>query len=82
MKPATHAYTTIQVRKEINLHIRNFCKKYNVNASAVTELMWVSYISSSQCIKEIMSMNSDAKNYLLSASYDAAMKSMSGSLTV
>ena len=80
MGKVNHGYTTIQIRKEINVHIREFCKKYNVNASAITELMWTSYISSSLYITEVMSINPDAKKYLLNASYDAVFNSMSGSI--
>jgi hypothetical protein len=75
VKKRTHAYTTIQVEKEINKHIREFCKKYNVNASTITEMMWQNYISSSQYIKQVMAMDPIAKEYLLLAS------NFNGSLT-
>jgi hypothetical protein len=68
-------YTTIQVRRDFNGHIKEFCKKYGVNASKITELMWVNYISSSIYLKEVMSMAEPARSLLLSAS-------MSGSITV
>ena len=40
-------YTTIQVSKEINKHIREFCDKHGFVASTLTEQHWVRYISSS-----------------------------------
>jgi hypothetical protein len=40
-------YTTIQIRKEINEHIREFCKKYGIVASTVTENYWINKISGS-----------------------------------
>jgi hypothetical protein len=40
-------YTTIQVRKEINEHIREFCKKHGIVASTVTENYWTKLISGS-----------------------------------
>jgi len=75
MKKKTHAYTTIQITKAVNVHIKEFCKKYNVSASTITELMWENYISSSNHIKQIMAMDGVAKQYLVSAS-------MSGSVPV
>lgn len=75
MKRTTHGYTTIQVKKDVNKLIREFCVKYNVNASTITEMMWENYISSSQHIKEIMVMADTAKLYLISAS-------MSGSIAL
>ena len=40
-------YTTIQVSKDINEHIRSLCEEYGLTASAVTERYWLSLISSS-----------------------------------
>ena len=40
-------YTTIQIRKEINEHIREFCKKHGIVASTVTENYWTKLISGS-----------------------------------
>ena len=40
-------YTTIQVSKEINRHIREFCKMHGLVASTLTEQHWVRYISAS-----------------------------------
>ena len=40
-------YTTILISKEINKHIRGFCTKHGMIASAVTELLWSKHISSS-----------------------------------
>jgi hypothetical protein len=68
MSKKNHGYTTIQVKKEVNEHIKTFCKKYNVSASAITELMWANYISSSIFIKKIMTMDDTAKHHLLEAS--------------
>ncbi len=68
MSKKNHGYTTIQIKKEVNEHIRSFCKHYNVNASAITEMMWANYISSSVFIKQIMTMDNTAKHYLLEAS--------------
>jgi hypothetical protein len=68
MSKKNHGYTTVQIKKEVNEHIRSFCRKYNVNASAITELMWVNYISSSTYIKQVMTMDDTAKRYLIEAS--------------
>ena len=68
MSKKNHGYTTIQIKKEVNEHIRIFCKKYGVNASTITELMWANYISSSMYIKQIMTMDDTAKKYLIEAS--------------
>ena len=40
-------YTTILISKEINKHIREFCKLNFVNAGPLTERLWANYISSS-----------------------------------
>lgn len=40
-------YTTILISKEINKHIREFCKMNFVNAGPLTEQLWSNYISSS-----------------------------------
>jgi len=47
MRKDKHKYTTIQVSKEINKHIREFCKKNFMNAGPLTERLWVNHISSS-----------------------------------
>lgn len=47
MRKDKHKYTTIQVSKEINKHIREFCDKHGLVASTLTEQHWVRYISSS-----------------------------------
>lgn len=75
MRKKEHAYTTIQVTKTVNKYIKEFCKKHKVSASAITEMMWENYISSSVYIKEVMVMSEPAKSYLLSAS-------MSGSISI
>lgn len=39
-------YTTIQVRRDFNGHIKEFCKKHGVNSSKITELSlfcWVEH---------------------------------------
>lgn len=68
MRKRQHTYTTIQVTKEVNKHIKEFCKKYNVNASTITEAMWENFISSSLYIKQIMIMDETARQYLINAS--------------
>lgn len=40
-------YTTIQIRKEIAQHIKNFCKEKGLVASTLTENYWIGVISSS-----------------------------------
>lgn len=40
-------YTTIQVKKEINDAIRQFCKENGLIASFITEKYWMGFISSS-----------------------------------
>jgi hypothetical protein len=40
-------YTTIQIRKEINEHIRKVCKENGWVASTMTENFWISHISAS-----------------------------------
>lgn len=47
MKKEKNKYTTIQVSSDINEHIRDFCTRFGLKASAVTENYWVSLISSS-----------------------------------
>ena len=47
MRKDKHKYTTIQVSKEINKHIREFCKTNFVNAGPLTERLWSNHISSS-----------------------------------
>lgn len=40
-------YTTIQIRKEINEHIRKFCKEHGIVAATITEKYWLGLISAS-----------------------------------
>lgn len=40
-------YTTIQITKEINNHIRQFCIDNGLIASTITERLWSHFISSS-----------------------------------
>jgi hypothetical protein len=47
MRKDKHNYTTIQVSKEINKSIREFCTKNGLVAGTLTERLWVQYISSS-----------------------------------
>jgi hypothetical protein len=47
MKKEKQQYTTIQVSKEINQHIRKFCTEKGYIASTLTERLWIDYISSS-----------------------------------
>lgn len=47
MRKNKHEYTTIQITKEINRHIREFCKKNFLVAGPLTEQLWVNHISSS-----------------------------------
>ena len=47
MKKEKQHYTTVQITKEINNHIRDFCKENGLVASSVTEMLWAKYISSS-----------------------------------
>jgi hypothetical protein len=47
MKHKKQQYTTIQVSKEINKHIREFCKVNGLIASTITEQYWIGKISAS-----------------------------------
>jgi hypothetical protein len=47
MKKNKSQYTTIQVSKEINKCIREFCIRNGHIASTLTERMWIHHISSS-----------------------------------
>ena len=40
-------YTTIQVRKEISQHIKDFCREKGLIAATITENYWLGLISSS-----------------------------------
>jgi hypothetical protein len=40
-------YTTIQIKKEINKHIKLFCEEHGLVASKITERYWTNLISSS-----------------------------------
>jgi len=46
-KKENKEYTTIQIRKDINQHIKELCKEYGLKASTLTENYWVGLISSS-----------------------------------
>ena len=47
MRRNKNQYTTIQVSKEINKHIREFCIQHGIVASTLTERLWANHISSS-----------------------------------
>jgi hypothetical protein len=47
MRKDKHKYTTIQISKEMNKHIRLFCEKHSVVAGPLTEKIWANYISAS-----------------------------------
>jgi len=47
MRKNKNNYTTIQVSKEINKYIREFCIQNGLVAGTLTERLWVRYISSS-----------------------------------
>lgn len=40
-------YTTLQIRKDINKHIKTLCKRHGLIASTVTEQLWTNFISAS-----------------------------------
>jgi hypothetical protein len=40
-------YTTIQIRKEISQHIKDFCREKGLIAATITENYWLGLISSS-----------------------------------
>jgi len=40
-------YTTIQIRKDINEHIRRICKDHGWIAATITEKYWLGIISAS-----------------------------------
>jgi hypothetical protein len=40
-------YTTIQIKKEINEHIKKFCREHGLVSSIVTENYWSRLISAS-----------------------------------
>lgn len=40
-------YTTIQIRKDINEHIRRICKDHGWIAATITERYWLGLISAS-----------------------------------
>jgi predicted transcriptional regulator len=46
-KKQNKEYTTLQIKKEINFHIKDFCNRNNVHASTITEMLWGNFISSS-----------------------------------
>lgn len=66
-------YTTIQITKEINKHIKHFCKVHGVHASYITEKLWLNYISSSLQLNKIIDLTDEAKLVIISSS-------MSGSI--
>jgi len=47
MRKKKNIYTTIQIRKEINEHIKNFCRRQGIVAATHTENFWIGLISSS-----------------------------------
>ena len=47
MRKKKNIYTTIQIRKEINEHIKKFCKDHGIIAATHTENFWIGLISSS-----------------------------------
>ena len=47
MKKEKNKYTTIQVSSDVNEHIREFCNRYGLKDSSITENYWVSLISAS-----------------------------------
>jgi hypothetical protein len=47
MKNKETKYTTIQIRKEINEHIKRFCKERGMIAAHYTEQYWIGLISAS-----------------------------------
>jgi hypothetical protein len=47
MRKNKEQYTTVQITKEINQHIREFCKLNGFVASTITEKLWSKHISSS-----------------------------------
>jgi hypothetical protein len=46
-KKKNKEYTTIQVRKELNQHIKDFCRRTGTSTAFVTETLWNHHISSS-----------------------------------
>lgn len=46
-KKSNLEYTTIQIRKDVNQHIRKLCKDYGWIAASVTENYWLGLISAS-----------------------------------
>jgi hypothetical protein len=46
-KKANKQYTTIQILKDINDHIRVYCKDHGLIASKITEEYWLGLISAS-----------------------------------
>jgi hypothetical protein len=47
MAKQKNTYTTIQITKEINKHIKLFCEVHGLVASKITEKYWAHLISSS-----------------------------------
>ena len=46
-KKRSDKYTTIQISKEINEHIKLFCKERGFVTATITERFWSQFISSS-----------------------------------
>lgn len=46
-KKSDKKYTTIQIEKDINKHIRTLCEKNGWSASAITTEYWLGQISAS-----------------------------------
>jgi hypothetical protein len=60
-KKANKEYTTIQIRKDINLIIRDLCKHHGWSASQMTEEFWVGLISSSLSGSFLISENQNVR---------------------
>ncbi len=58
-------YTTLQITKEMNAHIRKFCRTHGVNASFITEKFWSSLISSSIQIGSVVDLTPEVKDVIL-----------------
>jgi len=57
-------YTTLQITKEVNKHIRRFCTEHGVNASYITEKLWVHFISASLQIDVIVDLTPEVKSIM------------------
>jgi hypothetical protein len=68
-------YTTIQISKEINSHIKKYCKLHGVHSSFITERLWSNYISASRDLDKVVDLTTEAKLSIISSS-------MSGSISL